>query len=121
MQNCLAMKRVWLFLGVFSAVSILVGAPLMALCALKLRYTLLAILTLFVGHGIWGSPFYFIAYSRDRKTLAILPDVIDGLRSGGGVSYAALGEKHGMTVAGIRQLTERALKRGYIRIVTCEK
>ena len=121
MQNCLAMKRVWLFLGVFSAVSIVVGAPLMAICALKLRYVMLAILTLFVGHGIWGSPFYFIAYSRDRKTLAILPDIIAELRSGRGVSYAALGEKHSMTEAGIRFLTERALRRGYIRIVTCEK
>ena len=121
MQNCLAMKRVWLFLGVFSAVSIVVGAPLMAICALKLRYVMLAVLTLFVGHGIWGSPFYFISYSRDRKTRAILPDVIAGLRSGRGVSYADLGEKHGMTEAGIRFLTERALRRGYIRIVTCEK
>ena len=57
------------------------------------------------------------------KVLAVIGDsLIYGNKLGNAVTWPnLLGEKHGMTEAGVRFLTERALKRGYIRIVTCEK
>ena len=119
MQYCIAMKRVWLLLGVFSVVSIAVGAPLMAVCALGLDYLPLAILTLFVCHGIWGAPFYFRAHSREVRTLRILPTVLPIIRRGGELSYAEIGASAGLTGEGARFLVLRAIKRGYIRV--CEK
>ena len=112
MERALAMKRVWLLLGVFSAVSVAVGAPLMAISALKLQDVPLAILTLFVLHGVWGMPFYFIAYSRERATLRLLPYISGAV----GVSYGELGARVGMTAEGARRIAERALKKGYITL-----
>lgn len=117
MNKALAMKRVWLLLGVFSAVSAAIGTPLMALCALKLEYVPLVLLALFVGHGIWGVTFYFIAYSRERATIRILPH----LYGAGNISYATLGSLVGMTEEGARRITERALKKGYITPAKCAR
>ncbi len=119
MRYCIAMKRVWLLLGTFSAVSIAVGAPLMAVCALSLEYVPLAILALFVCHGIWGAPFYFRALRRERKTLLLLPLVLPVIRGGGEISYAAIGAEVGMSEEGARFLVLRAVRRGYVRF--CEK
>lgn len=119
MQYCIAMKRVWLLLGVFSAVSIAVGALLMAVCALRLEYLPLAILTLFVCHGIWGAPFYFRALCREVRTLRLLPTVLPVIRRGGELSYAEIGGAVGLTEEGARFLVLRAIRRGYIRV--CEK
>jgi len=115
MKRVEAMKRVWLLLGVFSACSAVIGAPLLAFCALKLEYVPLVILFIFVAHGIWGSLFYFLAYSRERATLRILP----ALRSVKQISYADLASRTGLTEEGARLLTERAIKKGYITF--CEK
>ena len=115
MQYCLAMKRVWLLLFTFSVVCIAVGVPLMVFCALKLQYMPLAIITLFVCHGIWGSPFYLRALARERKTLTLIPTVAPILRRGGQISYTDLGERVGLTPDGARFLVERAVKRGYIQ------
>ncbi len=119
MQYCLAMKRVWLLLSAFSVGSILIGIPLMILSALKLQYVPLAILMLFVCHGIWGAPFYFRALERERRTLSIIPIVRPILRRGGEISYSELGDAVGITEEGARFLTLRAIKRGYVRV--CEK
>ena len=121
MKYCQSMKRVWLLLAIFSVVSVVVGAPLMALCALKLEYVPLVILTVFVGHGIWGAPFYFRALYREKRTLAILPVALSELRNGRRISYASLGEAVGLTEEGVRFLIERALRRGYISIVVGER
>ncbi len=117
MQYCMAMKRVWLLLGIFSAVSIAVGAPLMAVCALKLEYVPLAILALFVCHGIWGAPFYFRALWREKMTLRLLPLVLPTVRQGGQLSYAEIGAAVGLTAEGANFLVLRAIRRGYIRIL----
>ncbi|MBR3680536.1 MAG: hypothetical protein IKL79_00855 [Clostridia bacterium] len=117
MQYCMAMKRVWLLLGIFSAVSIAVGAPLMAVCALRLEYVPLAILTLFVCHGIWGAPFYFRALWREKMTIRLLPLVLPTVRQGGQLSYAEIGAAVGLTADGARFLVLRAIRRGYIRIL----
>ena len=110
MEKANSMRRVWLFLGVFSAVSAVVGAPLLALCALRLEYVPLVILFIFVAHGTWGTLFYFLAYSRERATLRVLSE----LRGRNGISYAELGSRVGMTAEGARIITERAIKRGYL-------
>lgn len=119
MQQCIAMKRVWLLLSSFSGISIILGVPLMAYTALKLQYVPLCILALFVCHGIWGSPFYFRAYKREVRTLLLLPTVLPVIRRGGELSYAEIGAEYGITPDGARFLVLRAIKRGYIRI--CEK
>ena len=110
MEKANARRKVWLLLGVFSAVSAVVGAPLLALTALKLEYVPMVILFIFVAHGIWGSLFYFISFSRERATLRILPHLV-GVRE---VAYDELADRVGMTPDGARFITERAIKKGYI-------
>ena len=110
MRKANARRQVWLLLGVFSAVSAVIGAPLLAFTALKLMYVPLVILFIFVAHGIWGTLFYFISFSRERATLRILPH-ISGVRE---VAYDELAARVGMTPEGARFITERAIKKGYI-------
>ena len=119
MQYCLAMKRVWLLLSAFSVASIVIGIPLIILSATKLQYVPLAILMLFVCHGIWGAPFYIRALEREKRTLLIIPHVLPIIRRGGEISYSSLGDSLGLTEEGVRFLTLRAIRRGYINL--CEK
>lgn len=114
MQYCLAMKRVWLLLSAFSVASIVIGIPLIILSAAKLQYVPLAILMLFVCHGIWGAPFYIRAFKREMRTLLIIPHVLPIIRRGGSISYDAIGNELGITQEGVEFLVLRAVKRGYI-------
>ena len=84
---------------------------------MRLEYVPLAILTLFVCHGIWGAPFYFRALWREKMTLRLLPLVLPTVRRGGQLSYAEIGAAVGLTADGARFLVLRAIRRGYIRIL----
>ena len=65
-------KRLWLALGIFSLVSIIVGTPLLAFTALKGIYIPMGILIVVVGHGFWGAPFYFLGLYRTKKRIGIV-------------------------------------------------
>lgn len=104
-------KRVWLFLGVLSAVSIAAGVPLLAICALKLLYIPMVFLILFVGHGAYGIAYYFVQYARERAAIRCIPHIARARE----ISYAALGEKIGMTPEGARYTAERCIRLGYVR------
>ena len=110
MGRARAMKRVWLFLGIFSAVSAVVTAPLLAVACLNLEYVLAVVLALFCIHGIWGTVFYFLAHSRERATLRVLPY----LKRAEPLSDAEIGLFVGMTGDGVAYIIKRARKKGYI-------
>ncbi len=112
MKKATARKQLWLALGIFCAVSIVAGTPLLAYAALKGKYALMYPLIFIVAHGFLGVTPYFILFTRERTTLRLLPL----LPSEGEVSYSDLAKKCGLTPEGARFFTERALKKRYIEL-----
>lgn len=100
-------KRLWLILGVFSAVSAIGGTAALALTALGGMYILSVILALVTGHGFYGTVFYFRAL---RHTLAMVRCF--AAYESGERTYTGIADKAYLTPDGAKYFVSKCKKLG---------
>ena len=81
MKKLLICRKIWLSVGIASALLGILGLAAIPLFAIKLKYAALAISIAFVANACYGCPFYFIAYKNSQLFLKVYDTVIkDGVK-----------------------------------------
>ena len=109
MDRLLSRARMWLILGIISAVSAVGGTAALALTALKGWYVASAILALVTGHGYYGCVFYFRAMRMSRAMMRCLAAYESGKRS-----EEEIAEFAAVSIKGAGYFTERLKGLGII-------
>ena len=109
MKSISVRKRVWLLVAIASLVLATLGMAGVFVFALKLRYVLLGISVFLVGHGLYGAPFYLVAFDNFRATEKILSAMESGADT-----LSEISEKTRLKPDFIKKLLQKAKKRGFI-------
>ena len=66
MKKLLSHRRIWLSVGIVSAITGALSVVLVVLFAIKFKFVLMGISIAFLAHAFYGCPFYFIAYANTK-------------------------------------------------------
>ena len=110
MKKALLRKRIWLIVGILTAVSIAAGVPLLVITALKAKYLLMAFLIARVAHGCYGVTFYFLAFASASADVKCLRAVEMGV-----LAYSDISSIVMLQPDAVRAHLGKCLSKGYIR------
>lgn len=110
MKKLLTHRKIWLSVGIASAVLGLLGIVGIPLFALNSKFVLMGICIALVAHCFYGCPFYFIAFANTRVYGRIVDAVEEKkLRELENIAqYAMIKEES------IKAFVEKVISRGYL-------
>ena len=106
-------KRQLLFAAIASVVCGTVAIAGIIFFILKLWYFPMALCIAITANGFYGSPFYFIAYSKAKRAEMILMGI-----KGGEHDIKKLAESAGVSEKFAKDLLGKCIEKGYVRCLS---
>lgn len=110
MKKALRTKRIWLSVGILTALSTVLGIPLLVITALKAMYLAMAFLIAIVAHGFYGVTFYFLAFASAAANVRCVSAVESGV-----LSYSDLAPIVGVKEELLPTRLAKCITKGYIK------
>ncbi len=110
MEKAKRAKKVWLTHAIISLVSVLVGAPLIAVSILTGLYPLMGVMIAVVAYGTYGIIFYFLLFSR----AALAVKCVFAVEEQGLLDYSDIAEAMGVTEKACRGVISKCVGKRYL-------
>lgn len=109
MEKAIKRRKIWLTVGILTAISGVLAIPGVVITALRGIYWLMAICICFLAHAFYGVSFYFVAFAGAGETVRCINAERAGLRS-----FQDISSFTGLTLSATKDRILKCIKNGYI-------